>query len=146
LTVYLVCRLFAAPLPASVATIVTILAASASLTSRPQLVSFVLLPVVLAAWLRTEGDHRVRWWLIPLCWFWSLCHGFWFIGAGYGLLFVVGFVLSRRMALRIVVRQALVAVGCFAVVALNPVGLGVLEAPMAVNSTSKYIVEWHRTD
>jgi hypothetical protein len=33
-----------------------------------------------------------------------------------------------------------------AVVALNPVGLGVLEAPFAVHSTAKYITEWQRTD
>jgi hypothetical protein len=32
------------------------------------------------------------------------------------------------------------------VVALNPVGLGVLEAPLRVNDTAQYIQEWHRTD
>ena len=57
-------------------------AASARSTSRPQLVSFVLLPVVLAAWLQTERDLKPRWWLVPLMWVWSLCHGFWFIGRG----------------------------------------------------------------
>ena len=146
LTVYLVVRQESQPLPAAVTTVMTVLATSASLTSRPQLVSFILLPVVVGAWLRTERDHRVRWWLVPLVWAWSLCHGFWFIGASYGVLFVVGFALSRRMPARVLVRQAALAVASVAVVALNPVGLGVIEAPLAVNSTAGYIQEWARTD
>jgi hypothetical protein len=146
LTVYLVCRRFAAPLPAAVTTILVVLATSASLTSRPQLISFVLFPLVIAAWLRTEQDHRVRWWLVPLVWLWSLCHGFWFLGAGYGVLFVVGFALARTMPRPVLLRQAAVAVASVLVVALNPVGLGVLEAPLAVNSTAQYIQEWNRTD
>ncbi len=146
LTVYLTCRSRAAPLPSALATVLTVLAASTSLTSRPQLISFVLFPIVISAWLRTEQDHRVRWWLVPLVWLWSLCHGFWFLGAGYGVLFVVGFALSRSMSRSVLLRQGAVAIASFAVVALNPVGLGVLEAPLAVNSTSQYIAEWARTD
>jgi hypothetical protein len=146
LTVYVTCRRVAAPLPSAVATVLTILASSASLTPRPQLISFVLLPVVISAWLRTEQDHRVRWWLIPLIWIWSLCHGFWFLGAGYGVLFVVGFAFSRKMSPPLLLRQAAVAVGSVVVVALNPVGLGVLVAPLRVNDTSQYIQEWQRTD
>jgi hypothetical protein len=136
----------ASVLPASVATVLTVLAASQSLTSRPQLISFVLLPVVMAAWLRTEDDLRARWWLVPLTWLWSLCHGFWIFGVAVGFVFVVGIVLSRRPDLRTVARLAAVAVGSGAVVALNPVGLGVLEAPFAVRSTAQYISEWQRTD
>jgi hypothetical protein len=146
LIVYLTCRRVAAPLPSAVTTVLVVLATSSSLTSRPQLVSFVLLPVVVTAWLRTEEDHRVRWWLVPLMWAWSLCHGFWFIGAGYGVLFVIGFVIQREISGRLLLRQAAVAVGSFGVVALNPVGLGVLEAPLRVNDTASYIQEWARTD
>lgn len=146
LTVHAVCRLHAAALPAAVTTVVTVLAITGSLSPRPQLVSFVLLPVVVEAWLRSEHDHRVRWWLVPLSWAWSLCHGFWFIGVGYGFLFVAGFALSRKMPAAVLLRQFAVAVASLAVVALNPVGLGVLKAPLAVNSTSSYIQEWARTD
>jgi hypothetical protein len=146
LAVYLVCRSLSAPLPAAVATALAVLAASASLTSRPQLVSFALLPVVVLAWLRSEQDQQVRWWLVPLVWLWSLCHGFWFIGAGYGALFVVGFSLARSMPRPVLVRQVGVAVASFLVVALSPAGLGVFEAPLAVNSTRPYIQEWMRTD
>jgi hypothetical protein len=106
----------------------------------------VLLPVVLAAWLQTERDLKARWWLVPLSWFWSLCHGFWIFGVGVGVLFVAGIALSRRADLRSVARLAGVAVASLAVVALNPVGLGVLEAPFAVHSTSQYVSEWQRTD
>ena len=124
LTVYLTSRRFASTLPAAVTTVLVVLAASASLTARPQLVSFALLAVVVTAWLRTEQDHRVRWWLVPLVWVWSLCHGFWFIGAGYGVLFVAGFALGRRMPRPVLLRQAALAVASFAVVALSPIGLG----------------------
>lgn len=146
LAVYLACRQEASGLPSALAVVAAVLAASASLTSRPQLVSFVLLPVVVVAWLRTEQDHRVRWWLIPLTWAWSLCHGYWFIGAGYGCLFVLGFVLSRRMAPTVLARQLAVAIGSFVVVTLNPVGMGVLQGPFAVHANAEYVIEWHRTD
>jgi hypothetical protein len=146
LTVYAACRRFASPLPAAVATVLTVLAASASLTARPQLVSFVLLAVVVTAWLRTEQDHRVRWWLVPLSWAWALCHGFWFVGAGYGALFVAGFALSRRMPVTVLLRQAGVVVASLVVVVLSPIGLGVLRAPFAVNDTRPYVQEWERTD
>ena len=79
-TIYVTNRVEAAVLPAAVATVFTVLASVGSMTSRPQLVSFVLLPIVLGAWLRTERDLRPRWWLVPLLWFWSLCHGFWLFG------------------------------------------------------------------
>jgi hypothetical protein len=146
LTVQVTHRRHAELLPASVATVLTVLAAAPSLTARPQLLSFVLLPVVLAAWLQTERDLKARWWLVPLSWFWSLCHGFWIFGVGVGVLFVAGIALSRRADLRSVARLAGVAVASLAVVALNPVGLGVLEAPFAVHSTSQYVSEWQRTD
>ena len=145
-TVYLTNRREGSAVPAAVATSFTVLGASSSLTSRPQLVSFILLPIVLAVWLQTERDLQPRWWLVPLAWFWSMCHGFWFIGVGYGFLFVVGIAISRRAELRQLLRLALVPVGSLAVVALNPSGLGVLEAPFAVHGLSKYITEWQRTD
>jgi len=104
------------------------------------------LPIVLAAWLQTERDLKPRWWLVPMTWFWSMCHGFWFLGVGYGFLFVLGIALSRRAEIGRLVRLALVAVGSLAVVVLNPSGLGVLEAPFAVRGLAKYVVEWQRTD
>jgi hypothetical protein len=145
-TVYLTNRREGSAVPAAVATAFAVLAGSSSLTARPQLLSFILLPVVLAAWFQTERDLKPRWWLLPLAWFWSMCHGFWFIGVAYGFLFVVGIALSRRADVGRLLRLALVAAGSFAVVALNPSGPRVLEAPFAVQGMAKYITEWQRTD
>jgi hypothetical protein len=146
LTVQATNRREAAPLPATVATAVFLLPAYGSITPRPQLVSFVLLSVVLAAWLQTDRDLKPRWWLVPLSLVWSLCHGFWFIGAAYGFVFVAGIALSRRADLRTLGRLALVPVGCFLVVLLNPAGLRVITAPLRVGATHGYISEWQRTD
>jgi hypothetical protein len=136
----------AALLPATIATLLAVPAATLSLTARPQVVSFMLLPIVLAAWLQTERDLKARWWLVPLMWFWSLCHGFWIIGVAVGCVFVVGIALSRRAEVRSLLRLAAVAAASLAVVALNPVGLGVLEAPLVVNGIAPYVSEWQRTD
>jgi hypothetical protein len=145
-TVQLTNRREGALLPASIATVLAVPAATLSLTPRPQLISFVLLPIVLAAWLQTERDLKARWWLVPLTWLWSLCHGFWIFGPAFGFLFVVGIALSRRADLRTLVRLAAVAIASLAVVALNPVGLGVLEAPFVVRGIAPYVSEWQRTD
>ena len=65
LVVYFVCRRYAGPLPAVVATMLFVAAGQGSMTPRPQLVSYVLLVVLLEAWRRTEQDLRPRWWLDP---------------------------------------------------------------------------------
>jgi len=145
LTVQITNRREAAQLPATVATVLFLLPAYGSVTPRPQLVSFVLLSVTLAAWLQTDRDLRPRWWLVPLTFVWSLCHGFWFIGAAYGILFVAGIALSRRAGLRTLGRLAVVPVASFLVVLLNPIGLAVFEAPFKVNAVAGYITEWQRT-
>ena len=75
-----------------------------------------------------------------------MCHGFWFIGAAYGFLFVVGIAMSRRTDLRTLVRLTCVPIGrALLVVLLNPAGLGVFEAPFRVNAVAGYITEWQRT-
>ncbi len=146
LTVQVTNRREAPLLPATVATVFFLLPAYGSITPRPQLVSFVLLSVTLAAWLQTDRDLRPRWWLVPLSFVWSMCHGFWFIGAAYGFLFVAGIALSRRADLRTLARLAAVPVASFLVVLLNPSGgLRILEAPFRVNATADYITEWQRT-
>ena len=145
LTIQVTNRREAAQLPATVATVVFLLPAYGSMTPRPQLVSFALLAVVLSAWLQTDRDLRPRWWLVPLTFVWSLCHGFWFIGASYGFLFVVGIALSRRAEARTLVRLHVRPGSSLLVVLLNPVGVGVFEAPFRVNAVASYITEWQRT-
>ena len=140
--VYAVCRRRADPLPAAFATTLFVAVAEGSLTPRPQLVSYLFLLLVIETWLRTEADLRPRWWLVPLSWLWSLCHGFWFIGVAYGVLAVVTIALTQRPALDRLLRLSLVAVGSGVVVLLNPIGIAVFEAPLRVSSTSHYVLEW----
>lgn len=143
-TVFLVNRRRASPMPAALATMLTVFAASAALTSRPQLVSFVLLPVVLAAWMRTEQDLKPRWWLVPVTYLWSMCHGFWFVGVGYGLLCCLAVLLSGRRgpALRLLPVPLLSAL----VVTATPAGIRVFAAPFVVDARSEVILEWQRSD
>jgi hypothetical protein len=142
ISLYVGNRQRAAALPAVVVTVLAFVPMYGALSSRPQLVSFVLIPILLGAWFRSEEDLRPRWWLVPLCWFWSLCHGFWFIGVAYGFAGVVAVIVRRRATPRQVASLAGVAVASLAVVLLNPIGLGVLKAPFAVNGGAKYITEW----
>jgi len=144
LVVYFVCRRYAAPLPAVVVTTLFVAAGQGSLTPRPQLVSYLLLLVLLEAWRGTERDLRPRWWLVPMCWLWSLCHGFWFIGVVYGCLAVLAIALGRRASKRQLGWLSALAVSCGAVVLLNPLGLRVFEAPFEVSQFTDYVTEWAR--
>lgn len=140
--VFLLDRRFASPLPAAVAAMLFLAAGEGAMTPRPQLLSYAFLVVVVAAWLSAEVDLRPRWWLVPLTWLWSLCHGFWFVGVGYGVLCVVAVVIGRRASCREVVRLALVPLASGAVVLLNPVGWRVFAAPFVVSERGRYITEW----
>jgi hypothetical protein len=133
-------------LAASVAVTFGLLGCSVALSPRPQIVSLVLLPVVVAAWLRTSDDGRARWWLAPLIAGWSLCHGFWFVGAGLSLVSATAVSLDRRPGKRSVIGLLAVPLVGLALVLLGPVGRGVFEAPFRVGATSHFIAEWADTD
>jgi hypothetical protein len=144
--VFLVARQHAGPLPAVVATMLFVAAGQNAFTPRPQMLSYLLVAVVVATWLRTEQDLRPRWWLVPLAWLWSLCHGFWFIGVAYGYLFLVALLVTRRADRGQLARLAAVPVLSTLVVLLNPVGPRVFVAPFVVGERGQYIIEWQRTD
>lgn len=132
----------AAPLAA-----VVMLAAAPSISSRPQLVSYLLVVVVLGAWLATARDGRLRWWLVPLTWLWAMLHGMWVIGVVTSLAAAVGHVLDAPAATRRhALRALLVPVASFAAAGLTPVGPGLYEAVLAVGSRSSYFGEWAPTD
>jgi hypothetical protein len=139
---YVLIRGFASPLPAVVATMLFVATAEAAMTPRPQLISYGLLAVVIVAWLHTEQDLRPRWWLIPLSLLWSLCHGFWFLGAGYGALAVLAIAVGVRPPRATLFRLASVPIGSVLVVLLNPGGPRVLVAPFAVGARGQFITEW----
>lgn len=145
LVAYSVCRRGAGSLPAALATGLCVMASSGSLSPRPQVLSFIFLLVVVAAWLRTEQDLKPRWWLIPLTWLWALCHGSWITSALVGAAVVIGLALGRRLTRRELVRLASVPVLCVAIVGVTPIGPDLLLGPLIVNERTEYIAEWQRT-
>jgi hypothetical protein len=145
LALYVGNRVVGRPLAASLATVVALLACATSLTPRPQLASFVLLALVFRAWNRTSEDLQPRWYLVPLCYGWSLLHGFWFIGVAYGFLEIAGLVLDRRVGIAQAKPLVLVATLSGASVLLNPLGVGVFMAPFEPQPARIAITEWQHT-
>jgi len=115
---------------------------SATLTPRPQLVSFILLLMVTSAWLRTTRDLRPRWWLIPVSWLWASSHGMWFSGVVVGAVVVVGLTLDSRIRGRRALKLLAIPVSSLLVAAMTPVGPRLLLSPFAVGGITKYITEW----
>ena len=146
LAVHHSCRTRGDGAAAAVATLLTMVGCTVALTPRPQLVSFFLLPLVVAAWIRTEQDGQDRWWLVPLLAGWSLCHGFWFVGVGLSAVAAVAVTVDRREGVRAAVRRLLVAALSLGLVGLSPAGPEVLAAPFRVHATARFISEWQRTD
>jgi hypothetical protein len=141
---YAVCRREAGRLPAALSTILGFGGMAATLTPRPQLVSFVLLVVTVGAWLQTARDLRPRWWLVPMSWVWACCHGLWFSGAVLGGVVVAGLFLDRRVRGRPALTLLAVPVLSVVVAAVTPVGPRLLLAPLAVSGVSEFITEWQR--
>jgi hypothetical protein len=141
-TLYVVCRREAGRLPAALATILGFGGMAATLTPRPQLVSFVLLLVTVGAWLQTARDLRPRWWLVPMTWLWACCHGLWFSGAAVGAVVVAGLYLDRRSRGRRALMLLAIPVLSVVAAALTPVGPRLLVAPFAVGGITQYITEW----
>lgn len=140
--VFLTCRREAAPLPAALATGLTYVAAAAGLGPRPQLLSYVLIAVLCAAWLRTVQDGRPRWWLVPVAWLWPMLHGMWPVGILMGAVAVAGMALQRRWSAATLGRLALIPLLSLVMAAATPVGLGVYRSLGAVGSRSAYFAEW----
>ena len=139
---YLTCRGEADVLAATVATLVAFLGMSATLTPRPQLVSFILLLVVTSAWLRTTRDLRPRWWLIPLSWLWACSHGMWFSGIAVGAVVVVGLILDHRIRGVIALRLLAIPVSSLILASMTPAGPRLLASPFAVAGVTEFITEW----
>ena len=148
--VFAVARQYADPLPAVVVTLLVVLATSDNLTSRPQLVSYLLVLVTTHVWLRTAQDLLPRWWLVPLTWVWATLHGMWPLGAVIGLTAVLGIVLDNRSRLGelrpVLVRLVAVPVLSLAVAAVTPVGPRLYAAVVLVGGRAKFHDEWAATD
>jgi hypothetical protein len=145
LALYVVCRDRAEPLVAAAVTATALFAMQNGLSMRPQVVSYLLVAVVVGAWLRTRRDGRVRWWLIPLVWLWAMLHGMWPVALVIGGVAVVGLALDRAPR-GLLVRAAAVPVASAVVAALTPVGPRLYTEVAAVGSRSAYFAEWGSPD
>ena len=141
-----VCRTVADSVPALMAALAAMLGAGASLTERPQLVSFILLAVTLAAWWRSAEDLRPRWWLIPLTWVWACSHGLWPVGIAVGGVVIFGLAVDRRLDRRTALRLILVPVLSLVAAALTPVGPRLVLSSFDVSAAAApFVQEWQPT-
>lgn len=128
------------------AAMLVLLGAGAGLTERPQLVSFILLAVTLAAWWRSAEDLRPRWWLIPLTWVWACSHGLWPVGIAVGGVVIFGLAVDRRLDRRTAVRLILVPVLSLVAAALTPVGPRLILSSFDVSAAAApFVQEWQPT-
>jgi hypothetical protein len=141
LGVYAAVRSRAEPLVAMPVTAVALCAMQSGLSMRPQVTSYLLTAVVVAAWLRTLDDHRLRWWLVPLVWLWAMLHGMWPVALMVGALATLGLTLDRAPA-RVVVRAAGLTLACALSAAVTPVGPALYGGVVAVGDRTAYFAEW----
>ena len=138
---YASCRSQGRIVLSAIATVLALLGAAASLTPRPQLVTFALSAVVTAAWLSSAQDGRARWWLVPLTWVWACSHGMWFVSPLVGGAVVLGLALDRKRV-KPVRRLGAVVVSSIVAAAITPAGPGLLLAPLSVSGYTRFVSEW----
>jgi hypothetical protein len=139
--VYAAVRGRSGPLVAMPVTAVALYAMQGGLSMRPQIVSYLLTAVVVAAWLRTLDDHRMRWWLPPVVWLWAMLHGMWPMALVIGAAAALGLALDRTPR-RVVLRGALLTAACAGAAALTPVGPSLYGAVVAVGVRREFFAEW----
>ena len=106
---------------------------------RPQVISYLLVALTTAAWMRTREDGRARWWLIPMTWVWAMCHGMWPIGIVIGLVALVGIAADRTADRRDLLRLSAIPVGSAVVAALTPVGPALYPAVLLVGGRGQVL-------
>ena len=145
LTVYAAVRDRAEPLVAMPVTAVALYAMQSGLSMRPQVVSYLFTAVVVAAWLRTLDDRRVRWWLVPLVWLWAMVYGMWPVALMVGAVATIGLALDR-VPRGVVLRAGAVTAACAIAAAVTPVGPSLYGAVVQVGSRTAYFAEWQPPD
>jgi hypothetical protein len=143
--VYAAARDRANPFVAISLTGLSLFAMQSGLSMRPQVISYLLVAVVTAAWLRTRHDGRLRWWLIAVTWVWGMVHGMWPIALVIGVVAVAGLALDRTPR-PLLLRSLAVPLASAVAAALTPVGPALYTAVLAVGSRSSFFVEWNPPD
>lgn len=140
--VHVTARRTMAPARASGVVLLLAFTTSAAWAERPQLAGLALGAVSVLLWDRMLADGRPRWALLPLTWVWAMLHGTWAVGLGIGGVALVAALTGpeHRTRWRPV---ALVLAACTAVVALTPLGPGLLLEPFVVSASARAGVnEW----
>jgi hypothetical protein len=146
LALYAAGRRWADPIAVVPVVCVALVTIMPGLSMRPQVLSYVLMSVVVSAWLRSQADGRVRWWLVPLTWLWAMVHGMWPIGILVGVVAVAGMALDRSVDRRTLIRHLAVPVLSAIAAALTPVGPALYPAVLGVTSRREFFAEWAAPD
>jgi hypothetical protein len=146
LVVYWACRRQAEPAVAALLVVLTLIASTSGISMRPQMVSYILVVVTIAAWQRARDTGQAPWLLVPVTWVWTMCHGMWPVGIVIGIVAALGLALDRGHPRRTLARMAAVPVLSAAVSLLTPVGPGLFPAVLRVGSRAKYFYEWNPPD
>lgn len=139
---YLFLRRQAGPGVAITLTVVVVLGCLPSLTLRPQLLSYLFLVAVLAAWDRARATGRPPWALVPLGWLWATCHGMWLIGVAACALLAVLVIVERRPRRAGTLALLAVPTGMLLAALATPVGPRLLASVLMVSSRADYFAEW----
>lgn len=140
--VYLLLRRRTGPGIAVALTALVVLGCLPSLSLRPQLLSYLFLVLVVAAWDRARRTGRAPWLLVPLSWLWAMSHGMWILGAGTAAVLAVGVCLERRPGRRATLGLLAVPVAMLGAALLTPVGPRLLGAVALVSSRAEHFAEW----
>lgn len=144
---YAVTRRVSPPIAASVVTLVALIASGPGLSGRPQVFSFILVALFTSSWLATLRDGRIRWWLIPAMWLWTMLHGMWICGLLISMVGALGVVADRSgTPVRRRLRPVLVPAGSLLVTLFTPVGPGFVLETLTVGSRGEYFAEWAPPD
>lgn len=146
LALYLACRRYAEPLVAALLVGAALVACTPGMSMRPQQISYVLVVVTAALWLRARDTGRVPWVLVPLICVWTMCHGMWPVGIVLGAVAVAGLALDRSATGARLARMAAVPVLSALAALLTPVGPGLYGAVLQVGSRAEYFYEWGPPD
>lgn len=140
--VHLLLRRRTGPGTAVVLTTLVVLGCLPSLSLRPQLLSYVFVVLVIAAWDRARITGRAPWLLVPLSWVWAMSHGMWILGVGTTAVLAVGACWERRPERRAAVALLAVPVAMLVAALLTPVGPRLLGAVALVGSRADHFAEW----
>ncbi|MCX6401142.1 MAG: hypothetical protein NTX33_14585 [Propionibacteriales bacterium] len=123
-------------------TLVVVLGTLPSLSLRPQVLSYLFLVAVIAAWDTARRSGRVPWWLVPLTWVWATSHGMWILGVGASAVLAVAVCIERRGTRTEVMRLLGVPVAMLVAASVTPVGPRLVSAILLVNSRAEHFREW----